>query len=176
MTGLRHPIPLSKPSASGVTIAHQAETCQRDANAFNHQGHEKSPADGHRGNGMAQIRSGVPIIRAIRHGSLGLWSDGARIGPVQQHGEHPVDLRGLGSGIMPPMLYIEPSLCRACPTCGARQACRTRAIVQIEHGDRPVVESSRCLGCMSCVVACPFGAVGNLANRITRQRAGGSAG
>lgn len=41
----------------------------------------------------------------------------------------------------------------------ARQVCVTRALVQIERGDVPVIETSRCRGCNICFLACPFGAI-----------------
>jgi len=37
--------------------------------------------------------------------------------------------------------------------------CKTRAIVQFERGDLPIIESSRCRGCLICLPACPFGAI-----------------
>jgi len=31
--------------------------------------------------------------------------------------------------------------------------------MQIERGELPAVDSSRCLGCKACIVACPHGAL-----------------
>jgi len=58
-----------------------------------------------------------------------------------------------------PFLLIDPRLCQACAACDAKAVCRMRAVVQLERGDLPVIESSRCRGCMICVPACPHGAV-----------------
>lgn len=60
---------------------------------------------------------------------------------------------------MRPILYVEPALCQACTSCSARLACKPRAIMQIERGELPAVDSSRCLGCKACMLACPHGAV-----------------
>lgn len=56
-------------------------------------------------------------------------------------------------------LRIDHESCLTCDACFARKACNTRAIVQFERGDLPVIEASRCHGCMACVPACPAGAV-----------------
>lgn len=55
--------------------------------------------------------------------------------------------------------HVEVAICRACASCPARRACRTRALVQIDPGDVPVVDPERCHGCHRCIPACPFGAV-----------------
>jgi len=49
--------------------------------------------------------------------------------------------------------------CPACPRCLARQSCKTKALVQIDPGEAPVVDGARCYGCYQCVVACPWGAI-----------------
>ena len=61
--------------------------------------------------------------------------------------------------MMRPILYVDLQACHTCSKCQARLACKTRAIVQIERGDLPVIDAERCLGCQTCVPACPFGAV-----------------
>ena len=60
---------------------------------------------------------------------------------------------------MRPLLYIDLDRCRECGRCQARTVCRTRAIVQLERGDAPVIEAARCMGCMVCVPVCPHGAI-----------------
>ncbi|MCX6030553.1 MAG: 4Fe-4S binding protein [Chloroflexi bacterium] len=62
---------------------------------------------------------------------------------------------------MRPILRIDLHVCQTCTTCQARTVCKTRAIVQYERGDLPIVDASRCRGCMVCIRACPFGAVRN---------------
>jgi len=58
-----------------------------------------------------------------------------------------------------PILRVAPNLCHTCATCRARRVCKTRAIVQFERGDLPIIEASRCRGCLICLPACPFGAI-----------------
>lgn len=60
---------------------------------------------------------------------------------------------------MRPILRIDARLCQTCSPCQARSACKTRAIVQYERGDLPIIEQSRCLGCLACIPACPHDAV-----------------
>jgi len=49
--------------------------------------------------------------------------------------------------------------CQACRKCPARTECWTKALLQIDPGEAPVVESSLCYGCHKCVPACPYGAI-----------------
>ncbi len=56
-------------------------------------------------------------------------------------------------------LRVDEALCRACRRCLARQACKVRAIVQIDPGEPPFVDGARCYGCRVCMPACPFGAI-----------------
>ncbi|MBN1964683.1 MAG: 4Fe-4S binding protein [Anaerolineae bacterium] len=54
---------------------------------------------------------------------------------------------------------ITESLCRSCRRCVARHVCRTKAIIQVDPGEPPTIDPSRCFGCMACVQACPHGAI-----------------
>ena len=58
-------------------------------------------------------------------------------------------------------VWVDDHLCRSCTKCPARAVCRTRALVQIERDDLPVVETARCRGCLVCMPACPYGAIRN---------------
>ncbi|HEX9117187.1 MAG TPA: 4Fe-4S binding protein [Anaerolineae bacterium] len=60
---------------------------------------------------------------------------------------------------MRPILWVDPQSCHTCPRCRARTSCRIKAIVQLEPGELPFIESERCLACQACVPACPFGAI-----------------
>ncbi len=55
--------------------------------------------------------------------------------------------------------YVDPALCMACRKCIARQACRSKALIQVDPGEPPFVEPSLCYGCHLCVVECPFNAI-----------------
>ncbi|RJT42241.1 4Fe-4S dicluster domain-containing protein [Rahnella woolbedingensis] len=50
-----------------------------------------------------------------------------------------------------------PVMCRQCDDAPCARVCPHDAIVQGKHG-LDVIQS-RCIGCKSCVVACPFGAI-----------------
>jgi len=50
-----------------------------------------------------------------------------------------------------------PVICRQCEDAPCARVCPHNAIVQGKHG-LDVIQS-RCIGCKSCVVACPFGAI-----------------
>jgi len=73
---------------------------------------------------------------------------------------------------MRPILRIDLHICQTCTTCQARTVCRTHAIVQYERGDLPIVDASRCRGCMVCIRACPFGAVRRDEGRRTKDEGG----
>ena len=49
--------------------------------------------------------------------------------------------------------------CNACQRCTARRVCRTKAIVQLDPGEPPIIDPSRCFGCMNCLQQCPAGAI-----------------
>ena len=50
-----------------------------------------------------------------------------------------------------------PILCHHCEDAPCAEACPTAALYR--DGDRVAVRIAQCIGCRSCVVACPFGAV-----------------
>lgn len=54
---------------------------------------------------------------------------------------------------------IDDAVCRACRKCAARSVCRSKAIVQVDPGEAPVIDPSRCYGCGACLTACPFDAI-----------------
>ena len=56
-------------------------------------------------------------------------------------------------------LQIDDELCRACSRCLAAKACKVRAIVRLDPGDSPFLDTSRCYECRLCILACPFDAV-----------------
>jgi MinD superfamily P-loop ATPase len=60
---------------------------------------------------------------------------------------------------MRPLLYVDFERCQGCGHCQARPICRTRAIVQPDRGDAPLIEVDRCMGCLVCVPACPHEAI-----------------
>ena len=54
---------------------------------------------------------------------------------------------------------IDDAGCRACRKCVARDVCRSKAILQIDPGEPPVIDPSKCYGCNVCLTACPFAAI-----------------
>jgi Fe-S-cluster-containing hydrogenase component 2 len=54
---------------------------------------------------------------------------------------------------------IREDLCLACERCAARQSCKTKALVQVDPGEAPVVDAARCYGCYRCMEDCPAGAI-----------------
>jgi len=65
-------------------------------------------------------------------------------------------------GIMVPMV------CNQCEDAPCLAVCPTNARIRDEETGRVIVNYDRCIGCKTCVVACPFGAVSfdPVANRI----------
>jgi MinD superfamily P-loop ATPase len=55
--------------------------------------------------------------------------------------------------------HIVDELCLACRKCQARDVCRSKAILQIDPGEPPFIDPSRCYGCRACIAACPNGAI-----------------
>jgi Fe-S-cluster-containing dehydrogenase component len=52
--------------------------------------------------------------------------------------------------------YI-PLSCHHCETASCVRACPTKACHLDEEGLAVVIDATRCIGCRTCVVACPFG-------------------
>ena len=68
--------------------------------------------------------------------------------------------------------YVVDDLCQACRKCVAREVCRSKAILQIDPGEPPFIDPSRCYGCRVCIPACPNGAIvlnGREASRTPSQ-------
>jgi len=55
--------------------------------------------------------------------------------------------------------HVVDELCQACRKCLAREACRSKAILQIDPGEPPFIDPSRCFGCRACIPACPVRAI-----------------
>ncbi len=56
-------------------------------------------------------------------------------------------------------LHINFDSCRSCRRCKASQACRLKAIVQVDPGEPPYLDVERCRDCRICIPACPFDAI-----------------
>lgn len=63
------------------------------------------------------------------------------------------------AGNQPFKLLIDDAICRHCRRCLAAEACRGNAFVSFDRDDSPFIDMSRCWGCLTCMVTCPFGAV-----------------
>lgn len=50
-----------------------------------------------------------------------------------------------------------PLTCHHCETPTCAEACPTKACRKDDETQRVVIDGSRCIGCRTCVVACPFG-------------------
>jgi MinD superfamily P-loop ATPase len=55
--------------------------------------------------------------------------------------------------------HIVSARCRVCQPCAARAACEHKALVILDHGEPPWIDASRCYGCRTCVLVCPYGAL-----------------
>jgi len=64
-----------------------------------------------------------------------------------------------GTGHRITLLKIDADACHACRKCLAKQVCRFHAILSIDRDEAPILDSSRCRGCLVCVTTCPFGAI-----------------
>ncbi len=54
---------------------------------------------------------------------------------------------------------IDYSRCEGHDPCPAREACPTKAIIQMDRGEVAIVNGALCLGCGDCVPACPDKAI-----------------
>ena len=55
--------------------------------------------------------------------------------------------------------YVEAEACVACFQCLARAVCRSKALVQLDPGEPPFIDGSRCHGCDLCIAECSVGAI-----------------
>jgi len=62
-----------------------------------------------------------------------------------------------------PVALIHPDLCQPeqCERgrCIARRECPTKAIIQLDPGEAPQVDSALCRGCSDCLSVCPARAI-----------------
>lgn len=61
-------------------------------------------------------------------------------------------------GAQPFKLEINEDLCRVCRRCLAAEVCRGNAFITFRD-ESPFIDMSRCWGCLSCAIKCPFDAV-----------------
>lgn len=54
---------------------------------------------------------------------------------------------------------INDAACLLCRRCLARTVCKSKAIIQLDPGEAPFIDVSRCYGCQVCIPACPAGAI-----------------
>ncbi|RPI97277.1 MAG: hypothetical protein EHM39_09750 [Chloroflexi bacterium] len=64
-----------------------------------------------------------------------------------------------GTGRSHILLEIDSTRCQVCKDCSAKRKCKHGAILIIDRGEAPILDLSRCWGCVVCVYACPSGAV-----------------
>jgi len=57
------------------------------------------------------------------------------------------------------LAVIDVSRCVGHEKCHARGCCPTKAIIQIDPGEKVIVDTSLCHGCGDCVSECPEGAI-----------------
>jgi MinD superfamily P-loop ATPase len=55
--------------------------------------------------------------------------------------------------------HVVDDLCHVCRKCLARQACRSKAILQLDRDEPPFIDANLCYGCRACIPACPWGAI-----------------
>lgn len=56
-------------------------------------------------------------------------------------------------------LVINDDICHHCRRCLAQEVCQGHAFVMLDPEEGPFIDMSRCWGCLSCVITCPFGAI-----------------
>ena len=49
--------------------------------------------------------------------------------------------------------------CKSCRRCVAQSVCKTKAIIQIDPGEPPMIDPGRCFGCLKCIPECPGEAI-----------------
>lgn len=84
------------------------------------------------------------------------------------------ELSGLNSASFAPRLHVIKSvnvstavLCRQCEDAPCANVCPNGAISRTD--DRVLVKQEHCIGCKTCVVACPYGAMEVITRPVTRQ-------
>jgi len=55
--------------------------------------------------------------------------------------------------------FAIPLQCRHCEDAPCIKVCPTEAIVRADKNQPVAIDSSRCIGCKWCVIACPFGVI-----------------
>lgn len=55
--------------------------------------------------------------------------------------------------------YVKDDLCASCRRCLARTVCKSKALMQLDPGEPPFIDSSRCYACYACIPVCPNGAI-----------------
>lgn len=57
------------------------------------------------------------------------------------------------------LLEVDPAVCHTCHRCQAKKACPRNAIRIIDKGESPFLDPSLCWRCLTCMHACPYGAI-----------------
>ncbi len=63
------------------------------------------------------------------------------------------------AGKQPFYLAVDDHLCHHCRRCLAAAQCRGHAFIRFDPQDGQYIDMHRCVGCLTCVVNCPFGAI-----------------
>ncbi len=81
---------------------------------------------------------------------------------VMAHGEHPLE-QLTEENFLPRLRLVRtakismPIQCRQCEDAPCAQSCPEQAILQNGHSVQ--VTAGKCIGCKSCLLACPYGAI-----------------